>query len=205
MELKVLINILYKNALQVVVFLLIGAVGGATTFILPQKYTATGSFYVKRTIQNSSDFFTYEGYYGQQTALAYANTVFALLESTDLKSMTLKKLGTEVNEQTLRKLHKKTDIKKTAPQLVSLTVKDFSPSEAAVVWNALSESLLETTYEINKNGDSALSISKISEEPVVKQTYNNLWLNLSAGAVLGFVFGAFSLALKEYLRGEKHK
>jgi len=185
------------------IFVFVGAVSGVGVFLLPEKYITTGSFYVKRAPQDSGEFFTYEGYYGQQASLAYTNTVFALLESIDLESMALKKLGAPVDELTLRKLHKKISVKKSGPQLISLTVKDLSPNESKKVWNALSDALLETTNKINFDGDTALSISQVSPEPVVKKAYNNLVLTVLIGVSFGFATSVFVLSLKEYTKEEK--
>lgn len=200
MELREIIKLLTKNKAEILLITLMGLIAGTVIYMLPAKYVSSGAFYIKRSTDTNSTFFTYEGYYAQQTALSYANTVAALLESIDLRSKSMAELGISVDEFSLRKYQKLISVKKVGPQLISLSVKGKTYDEARNFWEALSNSLIQTTSEINSNGDPNLSISKINSEPVVKQEYKSLWLNLSVGFGLGLVSGLLFISLKEYLK-----
>lgn len=204
MELREIIQVLLKNSKALILITLLGTLGGLIVFFLPTRYVAKGSFYAKRAANEAtSEFFTYEGYYGQQAALSYTNTVIGLLESTDLMKMALEKLNEPVNEITLRKYKKLVNVKKKGPQLVTLETKGQDQSSAKLLWDALSDSLFETAVKINVNGDPALSFSKISEDPVVNRNYKNIWINMLAGTGVGFAFGLFAVSIKEYMKGSK--
>jgi len=200
MELKETIKLLIKNRFEITFFVLLGLIVSTVIYMLPQKYISSGTFYISRITGSNSEFFTYEGYYGQQTALSYTNTVAALLENTDLRSKAMKNLGITIDELTLRRVQKLISIKKDGPQLITLTVKGRNYDESRNLWESLSKSLMETTTEINMRGDPNLSITKISAEPVVKLEYRSLWLNLSAGFGLGLALGIVFISFKEYLK-----
>lgn len=200
MEIKEITKKLAKYRSQIVIFILLGALLGVGTYFLPPKYISSGSFYIKRSISGEKNYFTYEGYYGQQTALSYTNSVIALAESSDIKRLVLDKLKIDVNEESLRKLSRMIKVKKTGPQVILITVKadDYSLSEN--IWNKLSESLLSTTYEINKDGDPNLMVVKISDRPVVKEGYRSMMLFGIGGSLISFTLFSLYICFKEYLK-----
>ncbi len=197
-----LLKILKQNWQKVLLTTLFGAVVGVLAFyLIPSKYIATGSFYVKRMVQsNGSAYFSYEGYYGQQTAQAYTGTLMGLLESTDIKSLALNKLNIEVTESSLRKFSRNVNVTKSAPQLITLSVKSTSGKSAEDKWQALSQSALDTATILNQSGDPFITISKVSQAPIVKMEFRNLAVNFGIGLGLGFIISVFILTLKKYLQ-----
>jgi capsular polysaccharide biosynthesis protein len=200
MEIKEIVKKLAKFKVQIVISIILGALLGVATYFLPPKYISSGSFYIKRSISGEKNYFTYEGYYGQQTALSYTNSVTALAESLDIKRLVLDKLNIDVNEESLRKLSRMIKIKKTGPQIILITVKADSYTTSENIWNKLSESLLTTTYEINKDGDPNLMVEKVSERPVVKEGYRSIILFGFAGSLISFTIFSFYICFKEYLK-----
>ncbi len=198
MELKNLISTMINNYKMLVVYSLCGALLGLVLLLLPAKYTTTGSFYVKRGVDTSIDFFTYEGYYGQQSAAGYTNTVLALFESIDVQSSALAKAGMQVNEKTLQKFAKNTKVTKYGPQLIALTVKGNNETETNRLWRYLAEETQKTIVDINASGDPKLSISPIAERPVSRKVYKSPLIFIPAGILAGLAFAVFRLALKEY-------
>ncbi len=200
MEIKEITKKLTKYRTQLIISVVIGAILGVEIYFLPPKYISSGSFYIKRGISGEKNYFTYEGYYGQQTALSYTNSVVALAESLDIKKLVLDRLKIEVNEESLRKLSRMIRVKKTGPQVILITVKadDYTTSEN--IWTKLSESLLSTTYEINKDGDPNLMVEKVSDFPVVKEGYRSMLLFGIGGSLISFTLFSFYICFKEYLK-----
>lgn len=198
MEIKAILKLIKKHSILVLVLALIGLIVGIGVFFIPAKYLAIGSFYINREPDNNVGFFTYEGYYSQQAALTYTNTVSALLESVDVQSRSLERLGIEINEQSLRYYGKNIKVKKSGPQLITLTVKGNNPEQAKNLWQAVSKELLITADSINTRGDTKLKIAVVSEEPVIKSTYKNVWVNVAAGMLSGIMLGIWFATLKEY-------
>ncbi|MFZ5424437.1 MAG: YveK family protein [Patescibacteria group bacterium] len=201
MELKDIIELLKKNReFLITVCLFFMFVGVGLYFALPKRYTASGSFYIKRFVYESSpEFFTYEGYYGQQAASSYTDTVIALFESVDLQKAVLEKLNLQTTDAELRSIKRRIRVKKAGPQLITVTVKGSTQSFANDVWNALAEETLAVVENVNAEGDTTLSIEKLSSEPVLQQTYSNVFINAFIGLSLGFIMSVVWLSFKEYL------
>ncbi len=198
MEFKQLVKVFKKNVSNIGIYGLLGALIALILYFWPSKYHTIGSFYVKRGVDTSIEFFTYEGYYAQQTALAYTNTVMALFESVDVQSKTLQNTGKNVNENTLQKISKNTKVKKSGPQLITLTVKGNSPEESKIIWNSLAQETTTAITQINSNGDPKLSISMVADEPVTKKQFKSLSIYLPAGLLLGVALGLLIISLREY-------
>lgn len=178
-----------------------GLIGAFLYYIIPKKYVATGSFYVVRKVQQDSpDFFEYEGFYAKQSAQAHAQVIIGLLESKEVLSETLKDLGLNVSEKNLRDLGRVIRVKKSSPQVVALIVKKSSSQEAKKVWDMHSENLLTVVSSLNNQSDPYLNVYKVLSEPVVHESYRNVFLNFAIGFLLGFSFGAFYFAFAEYLK-----
>lgn len=201
MELKDIIKKLKKYRIFVAVAALVGIILGYAYFLIPHTYTASGSFYINRAVQiqkENNGYFTYEGYYSQQTALSYTNTVVALLESYDVRSESLKNLNIQVNEASLRKYGRLIKVKKMGPQLVTLTTKQKTANEAEDLWKSVSKTLVEKTSNINERGDSNLNISAVIENPVIKESYKPLFVCVLTGAFLATFFAVIFVSIKEY-------
>ena len=200
MELRDILKKIRKNRGLLAIFISMGLIAGVLFYLLPSNYIASGSFYVTRKEDNSESFFTYEGYYSQQTATTYTNSVVALAESVDVKKQVLNKLDIPVNTQNIRKINKSVSVKKTGPQIVNITLKDKDLDKAKTLWEGVSEILIDTSKEINLEGDGKLSVVKISEEPFIKETYKPLWITSGAGILFGFSLGMLIIGLKEYFK-----
>jgi len=201
MELKDFIKNILKNKLLLIVSILLGVMMGVIYLALPPKYIATGSFMVIRKANTQrSGFFTYEGYYNQQTALSFTETVTALMESEDVLSKTLGKMAIDVNKNSLRKIQKKIKVKNPGPQLVTLQVKEKSNDLTLKTWEAISEVTTQTAQEANIEGDPSLGIAKVSAQPVIKKQHKPALPIILGGAILGLTVYIFFVSVKEYSR-----
>lgn len=180
--------------------LLFGVFLGVVFYFLPSKYVASGSFFVNRRISIEKDLFTYEGYYGQQTALSYTNSVLSLMESVDLKKMVLESNKLPLTGKNLNILSRSINVKKTGPQVIYLVVKGKTYEEAKKLWNSVSNVTLATIYEINKNGDENLSISLVSPQPLVGLPYKSVYLYVTAGILISFIVTSLYICVKEYFK-----
>jgi len=193
MELNKLIKLIKKSKAGLLGFAVGGLAVAVVIYVLSDKYISTGSFFVTRAAVNNNQFFTYEGYYSQQVALSYTNTVVALLGTTDIQSRALAELGIPINETNLRKYSKYIKATKSGPQLVTLTVKGNTYDSSKQLWEALSNKLLDANQRLRSNGDEKLNIAKVSPIPVVKKEFRSLWINIPVGALLGFTCGLYLL------------
>lgn len=191
---------LIKHRTNLILSLIIGALLGIIFYFLPSKYVASGSFFVNRKIDTKSGFFTYEGYYGQQTALSYTNSILSLMESVDIKKMVLESNKIPLNSKNMNMLNRIISVRKTGPQVVFLTVKGRTYEEAKRLWNSVSNITIAAAYEINTNGDENLSISPVSPQPLVGLPYKSIYLYGIVGTLISFSLASCFICLKEYFK-----
>lgn len=200
MEIKDVYKKLIRHRTNLMLSLLAGALLGIIFYFLPSKYVASGSLFVNRKIGAENSFFTYEGYYGQQTALSYTNSILSLIESVDVKKMVLESNKMPLNSKNMNMLNRIVSVKKTGPQVIYLTVKGKTYEEAKRLWNSVSNVTVAAAYEINRNGDEKLSISPISPQPLVGLPYKSIYLYGVVGVLISFTLASFFICLKEYFK-----
>lgn len=199
MELKEILSFLKKHSKVITIGSMLGAIIAiAAYFLFPPKYYASGSLFIRRTIYPYSDnHFTYEGYYSQQAAMFYANSVVGLIESEDVLSQALTSMGIAVDEKSLMKYARKIRTIKSGPQLVGVVVKGNNENETKQLWQAITDITTKKLDEINQRGDPFMSIAKVLDEPIMKKDYRDVYLFTIVGLTFGFLLSSFYLALKK--------
>jgi len=200
MELKEIKKILSKNRLFLTIPTFIGLVFGLVLYYLPAKHMSSGSLYIGRKIDKSEDFFSYEGYYAQQTAANYTNSVISLAESLDIKKAVLDEIGLPYNNENIRTLERALKIKKSGPQTINISTKHSDRDISETMFRSISKALIKTSEDLNKDGDSSLFIRQVSTEPLVKEVYRSLYVYSFVGILSGLIVGLFYLCLKEYFK-----
>jgi len=202
MELNKMAKLLIKNNKLAALALAAGLFLGITANFIPRKYVASGSLFIGRSVQPATeDFFGYEGYYAEQAGAAYTNTAAALAESLDVRKSTLEKLGVVVDDVTLFDYGRAVRVKKAGPHLVSVSTKSANPDEAAKIWQAVTDSIIEANKNVNVLVDPQMTITKITQEPVVSRSFYYLWQFPLAGVLLAFAFIVMYLSVTEPRKG----
>ena len=200
MELKQITKTIEKNRFLLITATFIGLILGIIFYFLPSKYISSGSFYISKKTDNSLEFFTYEGYYAQQSAITYADSVVTLAKSVDIKKDVLEKMSQPINEKNLRELNKSIKIKKAGPQIISLEIKGRTYELAEETWTKFSESLIKKSDEMNKNSDEKLVVNTVSEKPLTRKAYRSPWVFGAAGVLAGLALGILVMCGKEYFK-----
>lgn len=200
MEIKDIFKNLNKHRKILVYTTFLGLIAGLAISTLPTKYTSLGSLFVGRSAEESENYFTYEGYYAQQSALGFTDSVIAIIRSPDLIKLLLENTDTPVNASNYRKISKSISIKKTGPQIISVGLKGDSYEKSKTMWLELNNILIDKIENINRDTDVNLSVSTVSEEPLVRESYRNVFVFSLVGLIFGAFFGMFLTSLKEYLR-----
>jgi capsular polysaccharide biosynthesis protein len=187
---------LYKT--KIWLLLIAGLLGGILSlvfFILfPPKFIASGSFFVSRTVENSTSDFKYEGYYSSLSSMNYARTLAALVESDAVKAKVLTGLERSITRENLKNLGKSVTIKKPETQLVSMHVKALTPKEAEQTWLLYRDALVKTSSSLNgTSGDSNISVVAIDESPVVYESFSNIYILLLLGVLSGVIVSGIAL------------
>lgn len=200
MELKEIKKVLSKNRFFLIMPAIFGFALSLIFYYLPAKYVSSGSFYVGRKIDKSDEFFSYEGYYAQQTAVTYTNSVMSLAESIDIKKSALDEMNLPYDNKNIRILEKALKIKKLGPQMITISTKHSDREVSDSMFRSISKSLIKASKDVNKNGDNSLFIHPVSAEPLIKETYKSLYVYSIAGILSGLVVGLFYLCLRECLK-----
>lgn len=204
MNLKDLLKFLHKNYFDILsMSVFFGILGLVIYFLLPTKYIASGEFFIGRNIQpvdtqQNVDSFSYEGYYAQQNALSYTANIEGILDSDFTRSEVLKQTGTPANSYNMRNLDKKIRVKRTAPQIVEVQIRDTNPQKAMETWLALTNITENISSDLNSQGDPNIFVKRINQTPVLKEAYKNPFVNFAGGIMIGAFLATFVLALEEY-------
>jgi capsular polysaccharide biosynthesis protein len=165
-------------------------IGIVSYIIIPQTYTATGSFYLDSPIEQKTDF-TYEGFYAQQASLNLSNTLADYLTTSDVRYEVLK----ATNENTsylFLKLNTSVD-KNPNSQLITLSYTSSSPKMSVAVWNAYISNLENFVSKISSN----VSLIYLSDTPTIEEGFRYLPFNIFSGSILGAIFGLILIFFRE--------
>ncbi|KKS31306.1 hypothetical protein A2380_03010 [candidate division WWE3 bacterium RIFOXYB1_FULL_43_24] len=201
MELKEILKILNKKRREIGLFIFCGGLLGLAASFLPGKYNTEASYFVGRTADRpSTEFFTYEGYYAQQTAQSYTNTAVGLLESQDLKRAVLEELRIPVTDTSIRKLSRSYRVSKNGPQVITIRVSDYDYNKSLNTFTVISSKFLDTSKKVNAGSDENISVSSLSNNPTVKQEQRPFINYVAGGLLLGLVSVLLKITFKEYLK-----
>ncbi|MCX6783923.1 MAG: hypothetical protein NT141_02545 [candidate division WWE3 bacterium] len=180
--------------------LVVGTVAGWVVTFLPSTFKASGLLFVTREADAvSPNFFTYEGYYAEQTAQQYTDSVVAILKSLPLKEAALKSIGAAATSIDVKRFNNNTLIQKSGPQIISVTVTAKTSEAASEEWQAVTKLATSQVSEINQSGDSKISV-KILEKTPLLETVKISPILLGTGVFLGLLFAGLTLlSLRFYL------
>jgi uncharacterized protein involved in exopolysaccharide biosynthesis len=166
----------------------------------PPVYRTVLDLYVKRQTQPPSDkFYSFDGYYSQQAAERYTQTVVGFLRSREVWREAAATLGQPTDTTSLRKLERVIKVKEAAPQLVSLSVSGPEKDLVANLSLALARVAMLRLQALNQTGDTALSLELVTTTPLVEKERLSPGWGGSAAVVLGWLLLILFFSLREYL------
>jgi hypothetical protein len=89
--------------------------------------------------------------------------------------------------------------------LIELIVREDTSQQATDLWQASADSTINTMNGISRVNDPFVGVIKISDQPVVKESYRNLPVFVLVGAGSGLVLFLSYLVLISYLEPFKRK
>lgn len=179
-----------------------GLAAFALALNLPPSYEATQTLFVKRQAAGESkQFYTYDGYYSAQAAERFADSVYGALKSPPVLRFAITRVGgEEITEADLDKKIRAFKVVRLSPQLISFSYRNSDRAQAQKLVSDLATSVSQMAADLESGGDSGISISFVSPEPlVVTKTLNPLLSGL-AGFLLGGFFSMAASALHFYFR-----
>jgi len=175
----------------------VGVAGAGISLILPNQYTAKGLLVVSRKADaSSSNFFTYEGSYAQQSAETYTTTFLSVLQSPS-------NIGAAVDAADVKKVSKLVKAKKEGSQSIVLAVKGDTPEQAQSYWNKIADRAIQTHTQLTANADPLVNVTKTPNSPVILKTYPKWQTVFGAGFVFAVIISSSLIVVAKYLKGER--
>lgn len=205
MELREYLKIVRKSLpLLVVLAAALGMLAFLFSQRLPTTHTASLTFYVKRQATEArEDYYTFDGYYSQQAAEKFTETVVGFLKSKDILLASAKLVKLPTDQGSLEQLEGSIKIKQVAPQLVNLEVTKEDAEAARTFCTALAQATTERINLLNQTGDKAISVDLLNAEPLVEKNAPKVVLNSLVGVLIGALLASFYIFLKEYFSGQE--
>lgn len=200
MELKSYVELIRKDIpLLVVLALVFGGLSYLISGKLPTTYSASLTIYVKRQASEPSiDYYTFDGYYSQQAADKFTETVVGFLKSKDILLASAKLANLPTDQESLEQLEGSTTVRQVAPQLVSLKVAQKEGALAKEFCTSLAQAATERINLLNQTGDKSISVDLLNPEPLVEKNEPHILLNSLVGLLIGKTLGLLYIFLKEY-------
>lgn len=185
----------------VAVTLAFTAIGVGVSLLLPATYRASTTLAVRRRVEEANPgYFSYEGYYAQQTAREYADAVVGFLQSDEIVRQALLTVGMPTTQELIGQVSAAIDARKTAPQLVLLQIDWGEVGESADLAAALVSVVKDRSEELNQQGDRAIHIDTLSASPIVEERKPLMVLNAIVGGLVGLFLSVGVVSLVEYLK-----
>ncbi len=200
MELREYLRVLQKNIVVLVgLTVLGGAVALGVSQRIPDKFEALLTIYVQKIPeQPTSGDFTYDGYYAQQAAEAFTDTVVGLFESSTVAYRALELTERDSAISQIRELNKQTSVEKIAPQLVDLSVRATDSVYAIEVvqglFSAVEEQVLSAEHDFGN-----VTVKRVNTEPLVILQKPPILLYTLVGLFVGFFVAIVAVAIKQYM------
>ena len=170
---------------------------------LPSQYAASTSLYIHNTTVADPASFSYDGYYAQLAAEGYTDTVVGLFETPEL-SQTIESAflqGTYTDTPKITSL----DVKKIAPQIVSVVYTSSDENLSLDMVTVASESVISLVSMLNEKDALKFSAQPLSDIPDIKVvTYSPLLFSI-VFFLLVLIGGGLLVLINEYLRGNEQK
>ena len=204
MELKIYVTILYKH---IRTLLLIPLLGGVLGFLvatqLPSQYHALATVYVQKIPEAPvSGEYTCDGYYAQQAAEAYTDTIVGLFESQTVMQRAIFLDPEVTGSRTIRYLKRAVDIQKVAPQLVEIEVVDADQQYAHMATISLFQAVEEKVLSVQDDTLSGMHINLVNSEPLITLKEPMIALFSIVGLMVGLFVSVSYILLREYLLAE---
>lgn len=171
MELREIAKLLRQYGRPVVfVSLTVGIIAGIISRVIPPSFEVSQSLFISRQLQNpSSSFYGYDGFYSQQSAERFTDTVVGFLKSREVVKRAVTSSGFPLTVSGLDGVIERLRIKRTAPQLVTVVFKDNQRETAARFVESLGQEAIKLAESLNERGDRLLTINPLEDQASIEE------------------------------------
>lgn len=182
--------------------LIFATVFGVLTTQLKPWYEASTSIFIGREAQASSgNFYNYDGYYSQQAAERFTDTVVALLKNKDVIRMAGSKSGFGESATDVDKILSFLKVKKQAPQVLTIIFTYSNKDKSISFIENLSTEVTKRTGLLNEKGDKLLALNVVESKPFVEEKSFSPLVIFALVFALTLFIDSVVLSVLEALRG----
>lgn len=194
----------YRRSFRLV--FLVALIAGISAFLLvgylPNSFEASTSFFVSREAQPlSNNFYSYDGYYLEQAAERFAETVAALLKSQELVRAAASESRLPASPLAIEQLTTGLRVKRLGPQLLKVSFSSGRRETALSFTKNLSAAAKDFVIKINEKGDPYLSLQVLEENPFVVERRFSPLISALASFLTVFFLSFLVFTVSEINRG----
>lgn len=201
MELKHYLKILQTHWKTIVASAVaLAVIVGVVSAYWPTRYKSELTVYVQRVPEDPpAGDYTYDGYYAQQAAEAYTDTVEGFLQSREIIRQALQASNLPTDAHQIRRVEKRLHVDKVAPQLIDVALTMETQAEASSLVKAIAQATSQRAKALNQQENEAVVIELVSAEPLESMVKAWVGLNVVVGLVGGLILSTGGVLLKGYL------
>lgn len=201
MELKHYLNILQKRWKTILALATtLAIVAGLASIYWPTHHKSELTVYVQRVPEEpAAGDYTYDGYYAQQAAEAYTDTVEGFLQSREIIRQALQTSNLPTDARQIRRVEKRLQVKKVAPQLINVALTMETQTETSSLVKAIAQATTQRAKILNQQENEAVVIELVSTEPLESVMQPWVGLNVMVGFFGGLLLAVGGVFTKEYL------
>lgn len=154
------------------VILAIASLAGVFSTLIAQKlpplYEVSSSIFVSREITAPpTNFYSYDGYYSQQSAERFTDSLVGLLRNKEIVRQALLKSGKDGSD--VAGFSRRIKVKRLSPQLVAVSFADYREDFAVSFLGNLVTEITTRVRTLNLRGDKLISLSVLENTPFVER------------------------------------
>lgn len=151
---------------------------------IPVTYEVHNSLMLSLDVRDAASEFRYDGYYALSAADLFSGTIAGLASSPEIIVAAYTQAGISLPSKDASRIVRTVQAKKSAPQLVQISVLGKSAHDAQAISAALRSVLAQSVEEYNKKGDASVVFRAVFSEP---------WMGVRLSAPLPVALSVFLL------------
>ncbi len=203
MELRKLILLIKRRIPQLVLLgIVVAVIGGVIGYLWPTHYHAVLNVYVQKSPEEpANNEYTYDGYYAQQAAEMYTDTVVGLLEGDDVLAQALSASDEDLVDG-VGYYRGKIRVEKVAPRLIRVEVVLGDVEKAKLLASAITKAGQERVSALNQERGQAFELKLVQPDPLVEKQNFAPWVFALVAFPLAITGGVAGIFLQEYIKEE---
>ena len=159
---------------------------------LAASFGVSQSIFVRRETQpGSGNYYSYDGYYSQQAAERFTDTVVAFLKNKDIINQAATESGLARSPEEVGWVMGSFRVKRAAPQLITVSIEGSQRETVVRFVEMMTKKVTLLSVSLNAQGDKSIVLNNLESSPFVEEKRLVPWV--VPLTVFGLMFLTFSL------------